>query len=446
MTSLPDTVLHLLDPEAVVPLERLSEYRVDELMPGAAVIPGNVAGVSQVLGFAASQGKRVIPWGGGTQMALGNEAVSADLVLGLSRLSRVIFHEPGDLVASFEAGVTLATAQKELARQGQILPLEAPIASKATVGGILASNASGPSRLAYGTARDWLIGIRVVQADGTATKSGGRVVKNVTGYDLNKLYIGSLGTLGVIVEATFKLAPVPPYTATLMAPYASTQAALASARGILDHTLTPNALLVVNRQIASRLPMPDFAGGSEAAVLLRLSGTRAAVKRMVDDSTRLMERNRTGASEELSGSAGDDLWRTVTDIGWSEDGAPCLAIKVSLLPSQVPDFLANVESGSAASWGMGVVADPGYGLLSLLWWPEDGSPIDVKLFESTIGAIREAAGGFSGHAVVERCPPEIKSGIDVWGESLEGLDIMRRLKRELDPAGTLNPGRFAGRI
>ena len=446
MTSLPDTVMQLLDTEATVPVERLGDYNVDGIVPDAAVAPGNVEGVSQVLGFASSQGKRVIPWGGGTQMALGNEVTGADLVLGLSRLNHVIFHEPADLVASFEAGVTLAAAQEELGRQGQFLPLEAPIASKATIGGILASNASGPSRLAYGTARDWLIGIKVVQANGTVTKSGGRVVKNVTGYDLNKLYIGSLGTLGVIVEATFKLVPLPPDSATLVVPYASLSAALDCTNRLLEQRLNPQALLAVNREVLSRLPVPELPAASEAAVLVRLSGTRVAVRRKVHDSTQAIQKGVSGAVAELSGGPDDDLWRIVTDIGWEEQSIPCLAIKVSLLPSQVAEFLANVESGSATSWRMGAVADPGYGLVRLLWWPVDSTSADIALIESTMSAIREAEGLFPGHAVVERCPPELKSKIDAFGDSVEGLDIMRRVKRELDPAGTLNPGRFAGRI
>ena len=135
-------------------------------------------------------------------MGLGNPPTGLDLVLGLERLNGLAFHEPADLVAAAQAGMTIDAFLGELARHGQTLPLEFPLSSKATVGGVLAANAGGPSRLAFGGLRDWLIGLRVVRASGEVTKSGGQVVKNVTGYDLNKLYTGSLGTLGVIVEAT----------------------------------------------------------------------------------------------------------------------------------------------------------------------------------------------------------------------------------------------------
>ena len=213
--SLPGTVGH----SASVPPHRLAEYSVDGLIPSTVVSPEDVAEVSRVLSQASGEDAKVAPWGGGTQMGLGNPPTGLDLVLDLGRLDGVLFHEPGDLVAGVEAGITLEAFQERLAQRGQILPLEAPYPSRATIGGILAANASGPSRLGHGTARDWLIGIAVVRSDGAATKAGARVVKNVTGYDLNKLYTGSLGTLGVIVGATFKLSPLPPDGRTVVAVY-----------------------------------------------------------------------------------------------------------------------------------------------------------------------------------------------------------------------------------
>ena len=155
--------------------------------------------MSRVMALVSQEGWKVVVRGGGTQMAMGNLAVEVDVLVGTSRLNRLLAHEPADLTATVEAGMTLGSVQEHLAGRGQFLPLEAPLPSQATVGGILAANTSGPFRLAYGTARDWLIGVRAVHADATVTRSGSKVVKNVTGYDLNKLYVGSLGTLAIIV-------------------------------------------------------------------------------------------------------------------------------------------------------------------------------------------------------------------------------------------------------
>lgn len=210
MASLSQVLLESVGINNVLPQEERSLYTVDGIEPATVVLPSTVEELSQLLALANREGVKVVPYGGGTQMTLGNTPDSVDLVAGLSSMNGMIDHQPSDLTATVEAGMTLAKAQDSLAEAGQFLPLQAPSPEKATIGGILAAAHSGPMSLQYGSPRDWLIGIKVVNADGKVTKSGGRVVKNVTGYDMNKLYTGSLGTLGVIVEASFKLAPRPP--------------------------------------------------------------------------------------------------------------------------------------------------------------------------------------------------------------------------------------------
>src|SRR5262245_30606663 len=182
----------------------------------------------------------VTPWGGGTRMAVGAPPGRAGLVLGLRRLARLLEHEPGDLTATAEAGMTFVAFQAELGQRGQWLSLDPPHADRATIGGILASNASGPRRHLYGTARDLLIGVTVVAADGTVIKGGGKVVKNVAGYDLPKLYIGSFGTLGVIAEATVRLRPRPDEDRLVVARFERIAEAGAAARTVMASDLIPS--------------------------------------------------------------------------------------------------------------------------------------------------------------------------------------------------------------
>jgi glycolate oxidase FAD binding subunit len=184
-------------------------YEVDGLRPAAVAQPGDADEVAAVLRLASTRGWAVVPRGGGTMIDLGNPPARLDLVLDLTGMNRLIEHRPRDLTVTVEAGMSVAALQEELAKHGQMLALDPPLAQRATVGGVLAANAWGPRRQRYGTARDLLIGSRAVLADGTRVRSGGKVVKNVAGYDLNKLFIGSTGTLAVLVEATFKLAPIP---------------------------------------------------------------------------------------------------------------------------------------------------------------------------------------------------------------------------------------------
>ena len=443
---LSDTLICSLGEGGVVPPEYLGRYSVDGIVPTVAVSPATVEAVSDVLSFAFREGKMVTPWGGGTQMALGNRPRQVDLALDLRALHNVLFHEPSDLVVGVEAGITLVELQGMLAAKGQFLPLQAPLPSRATVGGILAADASGPSRLAYGSPRDWLIGIKVVHSNGVIAKSGGRVVKNVTGYDLNKLYVGSLGTLGVIVEAAFKVAPLSADDRTLVATYPTLGAAIHAARQLLCPSFTPHALVVIDREVATRLGGLGVAAHTEALLLALFAGRRAVVQRRADEAAAEVDRGGAVAVERLAHEDGVSLWQGVTDLGWTDDDARQLVVKVSGLPSQVRDLVALAGSLGPPTLSHGVVADVGYGSVRHLWWAQEGSAGQAHLPEEVVGRLREGARRCGAHVVVERCPVEVKDRIDVWGDSPEGIDIMRRIKQQLDPAGVLNPGRFAGGI
>jgi glycolate oxidase FAD binding subunit len=445
LPSLSETLVGLLGREAVVSPGDLAGYPVDGVVAEAVALPSHVQGVSDVMRLASERRLAVVPRGGGTQMGLGNPPTRLDLVLGLERLDGLVFHEPADLVAAAEAGMTVDALGGELARHGQTLPLEAPLASKATVGGVLAANAGGPSRLAFGGLRDWLIGLRVVRPSGEVTKSGGRVVKNVTGYDLNKLYTGSLGTLGVIVEATFKVAPLPAGKGTVVASMGSLEAAVELARQVLGLAGQPQALHVMDRGAAGRVPELNMPR-SEAVVAALFSGNESSVGRKMSQAAGLLATGGASNIATLVDDEGDRVWRAVTDLGWAGEGGPRLMVRVGLLPSRVAAFVASVDGGRRTRLPRGIVADPGSGLVRVFEWAEEMEPRADELVEDTIRTVRQAAGILGGYAVVERCPLSLKRKIDVWGDDVGGLDLMRRVKREMDPKGILSPGRFVGGI
>ena len=463
--SIPQQLSRILNNEAVLPEEDLARFAVEGLAPKAVVQPLDRKGISQVLSWACSEGTAVFPRGGGTQLALGNVPDRADLVLDLSRYgSNTPDHRPADLTATVDAGITLAVLQHELARQGQFLPLEAPLASKATVGGTLAANTTGPMRYSYGLPRDWLIGIGVVSAQGVETKAGGQVVKNVSGYDLNKLYAGSLGTLGVIVEATFKLSPIPPEWGTLAAVFPSLQHGIQAADGLLQQVFAPQGIQVVDgsaaRHVTSTSAIFDgieTAANSRGAILLAFfSGRSRALRRRMDDATRQLHDQGALNITSLQRSDSARLLETVTDLGWSQDSIPYLSLKLSLPPSAVGK-LTNLLSDPATApeaqhlielepLALGVAADPGFGLVRLLWWTDDREPPSDDRVIAAISRVREMSGQLGGSTVVEHCPLSVKRGIDVWGETTETIEIMRRIKDKFDPARVLNPGRFVGGI
>ena len=466
MTSFPtEQLISLLGNLTVLPEEVLAGYAVEGMEPKAVVQPLDRQGISQTLSWACSEGMSVVPRGGGTQLALGNVPDRADLVLDLSRYgSPTPDHRPADLTATVESGITLKVLQHELARQGQFLPLEAPLASKATIGGALAANTSGPMRYSYGLPRDWLIGIGVVSAQGVESKAGGQVVKNVAGYDLNKLYAGSLGTLGVIVEATFKLSPLPPESRALVATFPSLQQGMQAADGLLHQVFSPQGLQVIDASAARHIEsitaifreIEAITGSREAIVLAFFSGRSRAMRRRMDEATRLLQERGAPDMTSLERADSTVLLEALTDLGWSSDSIPYLGLKLSLPPSAVGK-LTNLLSDPARvaeaqhlinlePLVSGVVADPGFGLVRLLWWANDGEPPAEDRIAAAISQVRELSRRLGGSTVVEHCPLSVKRGIDVWGETTEAIEIMRRIKEKFDPARVLNPGRFVGGI
>ena len=453
-------------------------YAVDGVMPAVVARPVETEQVSRLLALACQTGARVIPWGGGTTIDRGLPPKGADLVIVLDRLNRVLEHEPADLTVTVEAGITLAELQRALAASGQNVGLDAPLADRATIGGILAANVSGSRRLAFGTARDLVIGMRVVQPDGRITKSGGKVVKNVAGFDLNKLYIGSFGTLAVILEVTFKVAPLPRARATLIVPVSDLARLADLAAQVRTVNLPLGALDVLIPSADCRLADAEL-GDLPACLAIEVASTPAAVERTVADLTALIDGvlgsdpARRPAQILREPDRQTRFWQAVQDFG-RVDGAPGggsspnhdtdpslsskvegslehridLIARLSFRPSLFgavldlirAEFAGRLPLSSAQGWPA-AVARAGSGVLTLFWSSAtDPAPVE------RIARLRAALAARDGTLVVERCPFGLKSAIDVWGPISSDWPLMRRIKDQFDPTGILNPGRFVGGI
>jgi len=442
-----DAVLRPDTPEGAA---ALAGYAVDGMLPLAVARPSERAGIAAVLRWAAAHNVAVLPRGGGVHSGLGHPPRRAGIVLDLSRCNRVLDYQPADLTATVEGGITLAGMQRELAGGGKFVPLESPLPERATIGGILAANVSGPLRYAYGLPRDWLIGISVLDADGIETKAGGQVVKNVTGYDLNKLYIGSLGTLGVIAAATFKLAPRPETGSSLTAAYPTLDSGIAAGRALMAQLYAPQGMAVVNRPAAGRLGLA-ITGPAAAYGLAFFAGRPRAVGRRREESAKLLKDAGAVSVDARDAADSQTLLRRLTDLGWTEDTRPSLRLKINLPPAAVGEFVAAITARDSDDDPWGIVADVGFGAVQLLRWGETFADDDAALAATlaAIAAIRERARALGGTAGVEHCPLAVKERIDVWDGGAAGaaeMAIMRRIKANFDPAGRLNPGRFMGRL
>lgn len=406
---------------------------IDGVEPQAVVSPRNADELNRLLSYANDEGLAVAPRGGGTQLSLGNRMRRLDVVADMSGLNRVVEHNAADLTLVVEAGTTLAALRTELALEGQFLPLDAPLPECATIGGTLAAGISGPLKWQYGSARDLVIGMKVAQADGRITQSGGNVVKNVSGYDMARLHVSGLGTLGIITEVSFKLTPTPRQEATLLAQFDSSEDCLNAALGIFNSGVMPVALTAFNRNAADRMRSMHEVSG-EFALAVRLGGRPRTLRRMENEAF-FVVRERTDRVDMLEDEAAE-LWSGLADFGHSEGEEAVASARVATLPNR----LGKAIEALASHGNDAVVAQPGYGMMNAHWFESDTAMSEV------IRGARQAVHGIGGSLIVERAPLEVKDILDVWDYAGESIDIMRRLKAQYDPNGILNPNRFAGGI
>lgn len=446
-----DRLAAIVGTEHVLAGESRALYAVDDRVPEAVVFPGNAQELSEVMKLAWSEQLSVVPWGSGTQIGLGSIPVRVDLVVGLRRLAQIIDHEPGDLTATLQAGIPLREVQASLHRSGQFLPFDPARCERRTIGGILATNSSGPWRHRYGTARDLVIGIRVVHADGTITKGGAKVVKSVSGYDMNKLYIGSLGTLGIILEATFRLYPLPAVERTWIALFLTGQAAARVLAQVLHSTIICTRVELLSSMAAQSVGRQAGCDVPAGAVALALSvgSVSKAVETQIAAIRQLCEREGAAAGFLVEGSAQDSVWQAVCDFpSASGDGRSWVTLKASVLPTQVIDTIGYAET-LARNLGLesAAIAEAGCGIVRLYWRSAPGAAVrDPISLAKGIEDLRDRVVRHDGSLVILSAPPAIKAAVDVWGPVGNTLALMRELKQRFDPKGLLNPGRFVGGI
>jgi glycolate oxidase FAD binding subunit len=405
---------------------------LDGVEPRFLARPESSSELADVLRQANELGLAVCPRGGGSRMALGNRPSRLDLVVDTTALDRVIEYEPADLTVTVEAGMRFSRLQELLRAEGQLLALDPPASPDSTIGGVIATNASGPLRFAYGTARDLVIGTRVANPDGRLTRAGGRVVKNVAGYDLNKLHVGSLGTLGVLVELSFKLAPIPPAQALIVGRFEDSGSARSLLDAVLHSPLSPMAIELLGPAAAEKAGM-----ARGLSHVLKVGGYPQAVERQARDLGALIAKHGGQRVE-----AAEDTWDAVQSMAL-RIGRDVLVKATAPIAHSVT--LVELLERELARFDPIVWAHAGNGVAFAAFAAQDGStaPLLTTLLESRR---QVAALGSNASLVVQRCPTWLKESLDVWGDPGDGLGLMRAIKQQLDPRGTLNPGRYVGGI
>jgi len=441
----------------VVSSTELAGYEVDGMRPAAAVFAKSSEEIADLLKFAAAEKLGVIPCGSRTKLGIGMPPARYDVALDLSRMNRVLAYDPRDLTLGVEPGTKFSALAVTLAGEKQLLPLNPPFMTRATIGGILATDLPSPLRHLYGGPRDFVLGLEFVTGDGVIAKSGGRVVKNVSGYDLHKLLIGSLGTLAVITRANFKTFPMPPEQVVFVVAFDGPAAALEfcamltrSPLGALQvDVISPEAAQIFAAQSGVQIALPE----KQWCVVVSAAG-----------NTRVIERHRRelpAMAAQLKASGLVALGDTVQSmkvaaalLGRVRE-FPALALnanaaatifRIAALPSTMTD-VAQRLSALAAEHAMptAAVLRP-HGLIYFAILPAAGDAVTSGNLAKFVKATFRAMDELGAKARIEFAPTELKRVVNVWGAPRPDFELMRRVKKVFDAGNILSPGRFAGGI
>jgi glycolate oxidase FAD binding subunit len=433
--------------------QKISAYAVDGIEPQIVARPANTEEVSELVKFAAAENLAVIPSGARTKLAIGMPPARYDLAIDVTRLDRIISYDPGDLTVSVEPGIPLARLAAALAKHKQFLPLAVPFSDRATVGGTLASGVDSPLRQFYGTARDFVLGMEFVSGGGAITKSGGRVVKNVSGYDLHKLMLGAVGTLGIVTRINFKTFPQPSSERGFLASFASCDEALSLRQKIAASAISVSTLEILNPEMAALLlsasansPAVDALcpSGSEWIFTAGISGSTSVLERCSNELQRMAEQSGARKAAFLSGSERETVWSCLREaIPLTLQSSPAaIILKITVVPSDVSSLFQFLASESARYNIRAAALIRGTGVVYWAVLPDSAEAQKEK------AAVRQeilpAGERHDFRATVVACPLDLKRELNIWGPPRDDFTLMQRVKRAFDPHNIFASGRFVG--
>ena len=443
-------------PNLVADPSQLAACEIDGQKPSAVVWPGSSAEVAEVVKFAALEKLAIIPMGARTKLAMGMPPRQYDIALDMTRLDRVVAYDPGDLTLGVEPGIPLRRLEGVLAGHRQFLPLAVPFMNQTTAGGTIASGVDSPLRQLYGTARDFVLGMEFVTGDGQLVKSGGHVVKNVSGYDIHKLMIGALGTLGVIIRINFRTFPLPAERRTYVVAFREVNAACEFRHAIARSHLRPRSIELLGGRHATVLPEAasshkGIGEGCWTAVVCA-AGDREVLDRYHRDLETLARRadgNSLDSFTELGEAEQDAIASYVQEFPALDSGQslPAALFKISALPGNLSRLAQNLAS-HVKQYGLPwTVMMRGVGVTYFKLTAPDRTTESLQRLKDACSSIfRGCDEKRLGRAVLIACPAEIKREINVWGTSSADVSLMQALKKVFDPENVLAPGRFVGDI
>jgi glycolate oxidase FAD binding subunit len=438
----------------------LTAYTVDGKLPTVAVRPGSNEEIVEIVRYAAAEKLALIASGARTKLGIGSPPSRYDIALDMTRLDRILAYDPGDLTLSVEAGVPLRTVASALAERRQFLPLSVPYFDRATVGGTIASGVDTPLRQFYGTARDYVLGMEFVIGDGVLSKSGGNVVKNVTGYDLHKLMIGALGTLGVITRVNFKTFPMPVSSRGFVATFENLDRAIDMRNRVAQSPLTPMTFDLLSPGAANlfagpaaeritKNPMPpNVLSPSRWALTIGYSGKDPVLARYEAELRRMAAESAAANVIVLADrirAAAFAYKREFIPIAL-ESSPATMVVKISVLPARLKDTLTAAIKAADSNQLSWVAMTRSLGVIYFALLPADRNQASQRQVIAATNQIQAACANLEANTTIPWCPSEWKSALKVWGPERSDLAQMQKVKKVFDPLGIFSPGRFIGGI
>ena len=432
--------------------DKLQAYALDGRRPKVIVSPKTVDEVSKIVAYANQEHLALVPMGNGTKTGMGGIPKAMDVVLLTTRLNHITDCDIDNLTLTAESGITLSQVQRHLAKEGKgyFLPLDPPFMGKATLGGVVATNSSGPKRLLYGTARDLIIGMKAVFPNGDFVVSGGKTVKNVSGYDMCKLLIGSFGTLGIICEITFKLLPLPEKETSLLVPFKTLDEANGFVETITHSQLLPASIETLNalavRKMKYNLPLPS---DGNYVVAIGLEGVAESTERQISDMGNIGKKHGALEPMALDSERHHAFWNALRDFsrGLAKRYPEYVALKSNFLISKCGQMIGSYEKiAKGVGMDCAFISHSGSGILYTYVLGNQESRSRTESLIKFIKKLTSEAAKNEGNLVIEASPSSIKKKVNPWGKSRGESFIMRRIKKQIDPRGILNPGRYVGGI
>ena len=435
----------------------LTPYEINGKAPAVAVRPGSCEEVTEIVKFALTENLTIVPSGARTKLAMGMPPRQYDLAIDTARLARVTAYDPNDLTLGVESGVLLREVTNLLAEHRQFLPLAVPFAEQATVGGTVASGVDGPLRQFYGTARDYVLGMEFVTGAGIRAQSGGRVVKNVAGYDIHKVMIGAFGTLGIVTKVNFRTFPLPESMLGFAADFKNAGDAI-ELRNLLARSpftplmleiFSPRAARMVSNAMASAVRSgmpPPLVALANWTVVTVVAGNEKVLERFGREFGRMAEESGTSGAHCLGEEETRSLFVQMREFApdvLAASGAATI-MKISVLPGRMKELFASGIQGAEVNSLEWTAAARGLGVIYFAFLPGDRTEENCRRVVRATEQIFVECSRLHGNATIPWCPVEWKSALRVWGPERADLDQMRKLKKVFDPNNVFSPGRFVG--